>query len=350
MRIAVDISPIISGSNSAHKVRGVGKYITLLRDNLANFDKKNSYDFVSEVSKVNADLIHYPYFDPFFITLPYFRKTKTVVTIHDVIPLAHRKQFPVGAKGNVKWMINKILAKKADGILTDSNASAEEIHRVIGVKRNKIFPVHLAVDDDFRQLDISPQKRKEFLDTYNLPQKFVLYVGDVTWNKNLPRLIDAITKANIPLVLVGKALNEKDFDRKNAWNRDRMQVEMKINGNDLFYKMGFLKTADLVMLYNCASFLCMPSLDEGFGLPALEAMTCGCPIVISGLGSLPEVGGEAAIYINAEDVDQMSHVMLQTFNDKKLLEELRQKSLVQASKFSLEKMIKDTVAVYESYQ
>ena len=350
MRIAVDISPIIAGSGNAHKVRGVGKYITLLRDNLARFDKKNSYNFVSNPSQISADLVHYPYFDPFFVTLPYINKIKTVVTIHDVIPLAHRNQFPIGAKGNFKWMINKMLVKKANGILTDSNASKEEIYRVIGVERRKIHPVHLAVDDDFKHLGLSFQQKKDFLDRYNLPQEFALYVGDVTWNKNLPRLVDAAIKANVPFVLVGKALNEEKFDRKNAWNRDRMIVQMKINGNDLFHKMGFMQTSDLVKLYNCASFLCMPSLDEGFGLPALEAMTCGCPVVISQFGSLPEVGGDAAIYVDAEDVEEMASVMRQTFTDKKLLNELSKKSLVQASKFSLEKMIKDTVTVYESYQ
>ena len=350
MRIAVDISPIITGSSSAHKVRGGGKYITLLKDNLERFDKKNTYLFTPHPRKVDVDLVHYPYFDPFFVTLPYINKTKTLVTVHDVIPLAHRKEFPVGLRGLAKWGINKRLLKRVSGVITDSDASANEIHKVIGIEKKRIYPVPLAVDEDFKFLSLSDKQKQSFLSRYSLPNEFILYVGDVTWNKNLPRLVDAIVKADIPLVMVGKALTEKDYDLTNAWNRDRLIVEEKTKNNPLFIKMGFLAIADLVTLYNCASLLCMPSLDEGFGLPILEAMRCGCPVVISRSGSLPEVGGDAAEYIDAKDTEQIAITIKKMIQDKPQLESLSRKGLVQSSKFNLEKMIRETVSIYEFYQ
>ena len=123
MRIALDVGPIDSKSTSSHKVRGVGKYITLLKDNLRKYDHTNTYIFSSNPSnEKDVDLIHYPYFDPFFITLPLIKKTKSIVTVHDVIPLAHKRQFPVGLRGEIKWKLNKMRIRGVDGIITDSFA------------------------------------------------------------------------------------------------------------------------------------------------------------------------------------------------------------------------------------
>lgn len=353
MRIIVDISPIDKSSTSEHKVRGVGKYITLLKENLEKFDDKNTYIFSSNPEKEkDADLIHYPYFDPFFVTLPIIKKKKSLVTVHDLIPISHKEEFPVGIKGELKWKINKGLLRRTDGILTDSYASKEVIHKMTGISEKLIFPVYLAVEAEFRKLEIgnwSASRRMEIKRKYGLPDNFILYVGDVTWNKNLPNIVSAIQKTGIPIVMVGHALKEELFDFKNPWNKSRKIVLEKTYGNPLFLKLGFVPTEDLVMIYNLAHLLLMPSFDEGFGLPVLEALKSGCPVITSNCGSLSEVAGDAAVYVDPESIDSIINGIYEVVKSKQLSNKLRSIGFLQADKFSIQKMIKDTVMVYQSF-
>lgn len=349
MRIAIDISPIVPNTKSEHKVRGVGKYISLLSENVEKIDKTNTYVLSSDPShEKNIDLIHYPYFDPFFITLPYIKKVKTVVTVHDLIPIAHKQAFPAGIKGNLKWQINKTLLRQADGVLADSEASKKEIVRLVGIKKEKVHSVYLSVDHDFKKLLLTKEQKKSFEKKYRLPSDFILYVGDVTWNKNLPRLIQAVKKTNTTLVMVGKAITNTNFDPKNPWNHDRIIVSESIANDSQFRALGFVETDDLVKLYNMAQALITPSLDEGFGLPALEAMTSGCPVISSRLGSLPEVVGDAALFIDAKSVESIAHGMQKVLDSRQLQNTLSKKGLIRASEFSLEKMVQDTVNIYNS--
>ncbi|MDO8269303.1 MAG: glycosyltransferase family 1 protein [Candidatus Levybacteria bacterium] len=346
MRITLDIGPLETSSNSNHKVRGVGRYIRLLSENLERYDKSNSYIMTSTPQKYKTDVIHYPYFDPFFITLPLIKKYKTVVTIHDVIPLIHKKQFPVGLGGMAKWEMNKILLKRVNAVITDSHASKEDIQKVTGIISDKIFPVYLSTDNKYQHSDNKDSKLDQIIEKYNIPKKFFLYVGDVTWNKNLPRIVAAIKKSNMPIVMVGKALVEDDFDFSNPWNKDRVKVLTEIKNNPLFHRVGFVSDEDLEVLYSNALALLMPSLDEGFGLPVLEAMEAGCPVITSKCGSLPEVGGDAAIYVEAESVSEITDAIMKVSNNLNLREELKKKGEAQAIRFSLKKMIENTIEVY----
>lgn len=348
MRIAVDTSPIDSYSKSAHKVRGVGKYINLLKNNLERFDSKNTYIFTPYTDKVESDIVHYPYFDPFFITLPLVKKRKTVVTVHDVIPLVHKKEFPVGLRGEAKLQVNKFLLNKCDRIITDSYASQEDIQTVLNVPIDKIFPVYLSVDDFYAKKQITLTDKKDLIRKYLLPEKFVMYVGDVTWNKNLPRLVEAVKLTQVPLVMVGKAILEPRFDIHNPWNKDKVKVMIGTQNDPNFIKLGFVPDEDLALLYNIAQALIMPSLDEGFGLPILEAMRSGCPVVTSRFGSLPEVGGDAVLYVNALDINDIKSGIHQITTDESLRNKCIEKGYTQAAKFSLKKMVQDTVKVYES--
>lgn len=350
MKIAVDITPIDPKVYSGHKVRGVGMYISLLKDNLEKYDKKNSYTFFSkgEVLPSGIDIILYPYFEPFFLTLPAINKYKTVITIHDLTPVIFPHNFPSGIKGKVKWNIQKLLARKVDGILTDSNCSKSDIEKFIGIKKEKVGVAYLGVSENFKPQNLS-QKEKEFLTKkYSLPEKFILYVGDATWNKNLPRLVEAAIDANIPLVMVGKSITNEQIDKNNPWNKDLLKVQEIIKKSKVLFPLGFVDEKDLVSLYNLAECLIMPSLYEGFGLPVLEAMKSGCPVISSREGSLPEVGGDAVLYVDAHSKESIAHGMATIFKDKKLQEALRDKGIAQASKFSIEKMIEDTTTFLES--
>lgn len=346
MNIAIDISPI--STSSGHKVRGVGMYLSTLKDNIEVLDKKNNYTFFTDIKKLqkDIDLVHFPYFDPFFITFPLIKKYRTVITVHDVIPLTHKKEFPVGIKGKFKWGVNRRILLSSDAVIADSEASKKAIHKLLDYPEDKIFVVYLGAADHFREKDLSKNQIEEVRIKYGLPERFILYVGDVTWNKNLPRVVDAINSiGDIPLVMIGKALADSEYDSTNSWNKDKNYV-LKHTDNSLFYKLGFLPDEDLVSIYKIAEALIMPSLDEGFGLPVLEAMTCGCPVITSKEGSLPEVAGQAAVYVDAYSVDDIKNKINKVFNDSDLKKELSQKSLAQSKKFSIKKMVQDTLNVY----
>jgi glycosyltransferase involved in cell wall biosynthesis len=331
-----------------HRVRGSGFYIENLKENLPRFDKKNTYFFTKSGRDLQKqiDLVHFVFFEPFFRNLPIMKKKKTIVTIHDLIPLKFPKQFPRGIRGNLRWQLQKISLKNCNAIITDSHSSKKDILGFVGLKNEEVKVIHLAAGKQFKKIKQSDANK--IRNKFNLPERFALYVGDVTWNKNLPRLVEAVKKANVPLVLVGKALVETNFDRKNPWNQDLEKVQRGIGGDSLFLRLGFVNDNDLVLLYNLATLFVMPSLYEGFGLPILEAMKCGCPVVTSKEGSIPEIAGDAAFYVDAYDTDSIAEGITKVFSDSKLQNELSRKGLAQVSKFSWEKTAKETIRIYES--
>ena len=345
MIIAIDVSPL----NNGHKVRGVGFYLEHLKKSLLTYYSEHTYVFFSNRKEIqeNIDLIHYPYFEPFFITLPFFEKSKRIITVHDLTPLVFPKHFPAGIKGNLSWKMQKVNLKMSDAIITDSFSSQKDITKFTGIKKEKIYVGYLAADEEFRQLSDRENKINTLKKKYHLPEKFVLSVGDVTWNKNLPRLLKAIEQSAIPLVMVGKTLVEKNYDKTNPWNKDLVEVQKLIQTNKKIITLGFIPTEDLITLYNAATVFIMPSLYEGFGLPVLEAMQSGCPVITTKEGSLPEIAGDAAVYVDAYDSENIAKGIHEVFENKKLQETLIKKGFDQAKKFTWKKTAEQTIAAYK---
>lgn len=344
MKIAIDISPL----QTEHKVRGVGFYLNHLKNALIKYFPENKFIFFTNENEIpkDTDLVHYPYFEPFFVTLPFFKKYKIVITVHDLTPLVFPKHFPAGIKGNLSWQIQKINLKNSDAIITDSDSSTRDVYKYTGIPVEKINTVYLAASEDYRQVKNTLILHRIKV-KYNLPKKFVLYVGDVTWNKNLPRLVRAVKELNIPLVMVGKTITQKDFDRTNTWNKDLVEVQKITDGDKNFIKLGFIPTDELVAIYNLATVFVFPSLYEGFGLPVVEAMQCGIPVITTKSGSLSEIVGDAAYFVNPYLTQNIADGILEVFNSKKLQTELSKKGLQQAKKFSWQKTAENTVKVYE---
>ncbi len=349
MKIAIDISPISKSSTSAHKVRGVGSYINLLVENLPKYDRENEYIFIEDKNfPSNVDLIHYPYFDPFFITLTQKFLKKTVVTVHDLTPIVFKKHFPAGIKGNVRWWIQKQRLNKAHMVIADSESSKKDIVRLLKMEENKVRVVYLAADPVFKKLSNVSGQLSIVSKKYSLPENFLLYVGDATWNKNLPRLVNAVKKTNYKLVLVGKVWAGPISENPNhAWNEDLRKVLLQIKNDRQFIRLGFVPNEDITAIYNLATTLIMPSIYEGFGLPVLEAMSCGCPVITTRGGSLPEVGGDAVLYVDVENESSIADGIKKIFFEPKLRNELSKKGLARAKKFSIQKMVHDLVYAYE---
>lgn len=349
MNIAIDVSPLKSGHYLQHRVRGTGFYIKNLQASLEKYYSENKYIYFNRGYPLDRDIdvVHYPYFEPFFLSLPLFNKYKTVVTVHDLTPFVFPKEFPSGLKGKIKWQIQKALLRNSTAIITDSESSKRDIIKFTGISRDKISVVYLAASDIFKpKTDTSLLRRIRV--KYKLPDKFVLYVGDVTWNKNLPRTIEAVKKANVPLVMVGSALVKEDVNLNNPWNKDFFRVLKLVEGDNGITRLGFVPEKELILLYNMATVFTMPSCYEGFGLPILEAMSCGCPVITSKEGSIPEIAGEACKYVNAYDGDSIAKEIGEVFNNKNLQQELSKKGLIQSKKFTWHKTADETMNVYKS--
>lgn len=345
MKIAIDISPLKTGNYLQHRVRGTGFYLEHLKSSLLKYFPDNIYEFFVRGQKLtmNPDIFHIPYFEPFFPTLPLRKISKTVVTVHDLTPFVFPKEFPAGIKGKLYWKFQKLFLKHADAIVTDSECSKNDILKFIGISEEKVHVVLLAAGEEFKKISLS----QSILKKYNIPPKFALYVGDATWNKNLPRLVRAAKAAEIPLVMVGKALVDNELDESNPWNKDLDYVRLFAKNNPFIHRLGFVPTEDLVALYNTAAFFVMPSLYEGFGLPLLEAMSCGCPVVTSKEGSIPEVAGDAALYADAYNEHSIAEKMKIVFSDKKKRIELSKIGIQQSKKFLWEKTATNTMEVYK---
>lgn len=356
MKIAIDVSPLKQGRFLQHRVRGTGLYIENLKKSLLQYYPDNRYIFFTRGENLpkDTDLVHYLYFEPFFLTLPIYKRYKIVVTVHDLTPLVFPKQFPAGIRGKIKWQLQKLALKNSSAVITDSFSSKKDIIKYANISDAKIHVIYLAAGEEFqkcqmpsiRQAQDKNVKCQMLRKKYGLSDKFVLYVGDVTWNKNLPRLIEAVKKIKIPLVLVGKAITDKDFDRTNPWNQDIVKVQELIEKDKNILCLGFIPTDDLVMIYNLATVFVMPSLYEGFGLPILEAMSCGCPVVTSKGGSIPEIAGNAAFFVDAYNVESIAEGIKKVFINEDIRKELSRKGLESVKRFSWKKTASETLEAY----
>lgn len=347
MRVAIDTSPL--EKNSPHHIRGSGFYLRHLLEALQKVKELSLLEFVSkrDVPK-GADFVHFPYFEPFFLTLPFKKSYKMIVTVHDLTPLVFPNQFPVGIKGRIKWEIQKSLLKGANAVITDSESSKEDIIRIVSMSADRVHVIPLAAGEHFKKVTYEKKKEEAIRQKYALPEKYVLYVGDVTANKNLPRLIRAVQKLDIPLLLGGKALTVKDFDTRNPWNKDLVEVQKMLATEENIKAIGFVPDDDLVALYNLATVFAMPSLYEGFGLPVLEALSCGTPVVTTKAGSLPEVAGDAAFYVDPYSEDSIAKGIKALYDDSSLRNKYSEKGLSQAHLFSWHKTALLTFQTYQA--
>lgn len=348
MKVAIDISPLTSGNYLQHRVRGTGYYLQNLKSNLVKLFPETTFKFISRNEKIDLSnyLLHIPYFEPFFFTLPKIKRLKTVVTVHDLTPLVFKEKFPAGLKGSLKWRIQKELLRKSDRIITDSNSSKKDIIKYLNYPENKIDVVYLAASESFRI--ISDKKiLDQIKNKYNLPDEFLLYVGDATWNKNLPGLLSAINKTNFHLVIVGKAFKNREYDRNNPWNKDLAEAQELSENNEKIIELGFVEDNDLPSIYNLATVFIMPSFYEGFGLPVLEALQCGTPVIASDKGSIPEVGGDAVLYVDPNDKNSIIDAINKLMNDLASRNKMSLLGIKQAKKFSWENTARETHSSYQ---
>jgi len=343
IKIVIDSGPLTGG----HAIRGVGTYTAFLVKHLRKIKglKIETVDF-KKTNLSNYDIVHYPYFHPFFITLPFFKKTTTFVTIHDLIPLIYPKQYPPGIKGKLRFIVQKWLIKRVDVIIAVSETSKKDIVRLLNIPQEKIRVIYEGPKKIYSPIPKDVEELKEIAKKYKLPKKFVLYVGDVNYNKNILGLADACKLAKIPLVMVGKQAASEDIDKKHPENREFVKFLEKYAEDPEILRLGYVPDEELKAIYNLATLYCQPSFYEGFGLPVLEAFACGAPVLISKTQALVEVVGDAAVMANPKDPKDMAEKIIKLASSPEIRAMLSKKGKERVEKFSWDKTARQTAKLY----
>jgi glycosyltransferase involved in cell wall biosynthesis len=273
--------------------------------------------------------------------LPPFRGVPTVLTVHDMI----FQLFPEHQKRLNYWYLNATMplyCQRADAIITVSESSKRDIVTHYGLEPSKIKVVYEAAAPEF--VPAVPAVTADVRTRYGLPERYLLHVGTIEPRKNLTLLIQALQRLRdgglqIPLVVVGgKGWLYHDFFEK----LEGLEVV------DSVCFPGYVPAPDLPAFYGAATMVIVASVYEGFGLPLLEAMACGTPVVSSNASSLPEVGGDAALYFDPHDVEAMAEVIRSVWVDAELRDHMRGIGLEWSSGFSWERAAYETASVYDT--
>lgn len=290
--------------------------------------------------RIDADLFHVPYWaSPWHSALP------TTVTIHDLIPLllpAYRRSVWV----RLYTALVRSTATRAAFVLTDSESAKADIVRYLHIPKERVRVTYLAADVGYGAGAATGDAK--VLATQDLSPGYLLYCGGFDVRKNLRTVLAAFARVRkvateARLVLVGRLPS-----RDSAFHPDprRLAGEVGVPGEALHFT-GFVPDVDLPALYRGARGLVFPSFYEGFGLPALEAMACGVPVVAGDVSSLPEVVGDGGILVPPSDVDGMADALLRILEDDTFHAEVRSRALRQATRFSWEATARATWDVYE---
>jgi len=279
------------------------------------------------------------FFGPNFRTI--FRKgIKTVITIHDMAHEYHPENVNEKLLRYLKQELPRT-ARLATLIIADSQNTKMDILKFLGVPQDKVKVIHIGVDKTFHPIT-NPTILGATSKKYRLPGEFILYLGAIQPRKNIAGLVKAYhllcqdSNFNYHLVVAGGV----------GWkNEDINHLVVELGLKDRIRFTGYISSSDLPILYSLAKAFIYPSFYEGFGLPILEAMACGTPVVTSNLSSLPEIGGDAVIYTNPYSVDELANAIRQILSDKELRSRCITKGLERAKVFSWRKCAMETLKV-----
>ena len=314
----------------------LGPNFRTIREPSPNYSLREQIHIPWVLRRERPDVYHAPHY-----VLPPAVFCRSVVTIHDCIHLMFPQYLPNRAAFAYARASMWAAVHRSDRILTVSAASKRDILRLFDVPPEKVVVVYNAIDEHF-STEPSPEHISRVRERYQLDHQFVLYVGNIKPHKNLVRLIEAFSRlrqdhGDIKLLIIGDEISKLPALRR-AVHSHKLHKHVRF--------LGYLKDDTLTVLYRLAAVFVFPSLYEGFGLPPLEAMASGTPVVTSNLSSLPEVTGDAAVLVDPYDVDSIEHGIRRVLDDPALADDLRRKGLQRAREFSWERSVEETLRVY----
>jgi len=364
MKIGIDVREVVK------EKAGKGYFTANLVFNILQLDQKNEYILYTNQELKNFDqftnatlkiidkkglswhkkVLKNAYeenLDIFFAPTSYVipakhnpKKIKVITVVHDLVALL----FPAKHNKKAVWMekfyIKKAL-KKSVSICAVSRNTKKDLIKKFRCDEKKIHIIHNAASEIFKQ--IPTEKLPEIIDNTNFPQHFILITGTLEPRKNITSLIQAFSKItdkfpSHKLLIAGK----------KGWYYDKIFKTVK----DLALEnkvefLGYVSDQDLIALYNLADVFVYPSLYEGFGIPPIEAMQCGCPVITSNISSLPEVVLNAALQVEPHNIEKLAYEIESLLKDKKLRQKMIARGFKQAAKFSWKKSAKKALELFE---
>jgi glycosyltransferase involved in cell wall biosynthesis len=364
MRVGIDARLVY------YSQAGIGQYIIHLVNGLANVDQESEYVLLQsrkddtiileepnfkrvslwtpshhrleryslnvELVRLGLDVLHSPDFIP-----PHRPSCRSVITVHDLAFLLY-PHFLTKESARYYGHIDQAV-RWTDQIIAVSESTRNDTLQHLGVPDDKITVVYEAANPIFQPVarDVA---RDEVRNRHGVDGPFILFVSTIEPRKNVPTLLRAVWqlmecyKEDVHLVLAGG----------RGWLfEDTFSVVEELGLDGRVHFVGRVPSEDLLYLYNAAEMLAHPAFYEGFGLPPLEAMACGLPAVVSDVASLPEVVGDAGLLIDPHDVDELTVAMWRVLNDTHLRQEMREKGLRQAARFSWERAARETMTIYQ---
>jgi glycosyltransferase involved in cell wall biosynthesis len=306
---------------------------------------RNHLEFRRMIRHHGGDLVHipHPFWRPLLVNCPY------VMTVHDLLDYMYRAEAKNSFGRLMHFHLTRHVIQHAARIFAVSQFTKQDVCRFFQADPAKIEVTYNALDERFAQGHSSEAERRMLVERYQIDHPFLLYAGRISPHKNVVRIIEAFSAlrgqlaaqgvlGDLRLVIIGDQVSQHPGIRR-AVIRSGVQQEVRF--------LGFVPIEVLRVFYDAAKVFVFPSLYEGFGLPPLEAMAHGTPVVTSNTSSLPEVVGDAALQVNPENVFEISRALFRALTDQPLREKMKAKGLEQANKFNWEKSVRRMIEVYQ---
>ena len=312
---------------------------------LPDTSARNYFEFQGILRRFRCDVLHVPH----LFSSPQYIPCRYVVTVHDLLDHFYPPRGESAIRGSLRFHFTRRVLRRAERIFAVSNTTRNDIGRLFNLPLDKVEVIYNAIDERFRRGHASEADCQLIAGRYQVNYPFLLYAGNIRPHKNVIRIIEAFSalktelarEARFPdlkLIIIGDELS-KHPDLRRAVVRSGVTNDVRF--------LGFLPIDVLRIFYDRAKVFIFPSLYEGFGLPPLEAMAHGTPVVTSNVSSLPEVVGNAAVLVNPENVFDIMHGLHRVLLDQPLRERLKRAGYEQSLSFSWEASVGRIRQVYE---
>ena len=312
---------------------------------LSDTSVRNYFDFQAILRKFRCDVLHVPH----LFSSPQYIPCRYVVTVHDLLDHFYPPQGERATRRSLRFYFTRRVLRRAERIFAVSNSTRNDIGRLFHIPLRNVEVIYNAIDERFRRGHATDADRQLIAGRYQVNYPFLLYAGNIRPHKNVIRIIEAFSALkselakegrfpDLKLIIIGDELSQHP-DLRRAVVRSGVTNDVRF--------LGFVPIDVLRIFYDTAKVFVFPSLYEGFGLPPLEAMAHGTPVVTSNTSSLPEVVGSAAVLVNPENVFDIMRALHRVLLDQPLRERLKRAGYEQSLAFAWEPSVKRILQVYE---